>query len=161
MLVSAFDALPDEEAQAVLEQVCSSPRWAELLVAGRPHASLAVLLARADVALAGLPEDEVDRALAGHPRIGERSEHASSRREQAAVAAADAAVLAELADANRAYEQRFGHVYLVCANGRPATELLAVLRSRLGNDAATERRVLREELRRINRLRLDRILEDT
>lgn len=160
MLVSAFDTLPRDEAQAVLEQVCSSARWARDLVAARPHATLAVLVARADAALTDLPEDEIDSALAGHPRIGERSEHASSRREQAAVAAADAGVLAELADANRAYEQRFGHVYLVCANGRPATELLAVLHSRLGNDAVTERRVLREELRRINRLRLERLLED-
>lgn len=160
MLVTDFDALPAARAQAVLEQVCSSPRWACRLAGTRPHGSRDALLARADAELADLPEDEVDLALAGHPRIGERSAHASSRREQAAVASADAGVLAALAEGNRAYEERFGHVYLVCAHGRPADELLAVLRSRLGNDPATERRVLREELRRINRLRLERLLED-
>ena len=76
------------------------------------------------------------------------------------MATADAAVLAELADGNRLYEQRFGHVYLVCADGRPATELLAVLHGRLGNDPATERRVLRGELARINAIRLDRMLAE-
>ena len=99
-------------------------------------------------------------ALAGHPRIGERCAHASSRREQSGVAGAGAQVLDALAAGNRAYEERFGHVYLVCANGRPAGELLAVLRGRLGNDPATERRVLRAELREINRLRLERLLEE-
>jgi 2-oxo-4-hydroxy-4-carboxy-5-ureidoimidazoline decarboxylase len=160
MLVSTFDTLPEEEVRVVLEQVCSSPQWARRLARCRPHATRATLVARADAALADLPEDEIDRALAGHPRIGERSAHASSRREQAGVAAADPQVLAALAAGNRAYEDRFGHVYLVCANGRPAGELLAVLHTRLGNDPVTERRVLREELRRINRLRLERLLED-
>lgn len=160
MLVSEFDALPDDRAAAVLAEVCSAPEWTLRLVAGRPYGSRHALAARADRALAELDEAEVDRALAGHPRIGERPMHASSRREQAGVAGADAAVLAALAEGNRAYEQRFGHVYLVCANGRPAAELLAVLRARLRNDPATERRVVRDELREINRLRLDRLLED-
>ncbi|MGE0298408.1 2-oxo-4-hydroxy-4-carboxy-5-ureidoimidazoline decarboxylase [Pseudonocardia sp.] len=160
MLVSTFDTLPEDEVRVVLAQVCSSPQWVRRLVLSRPHATRATLVARSDAALADLPEDEIDRALAGHPRIGERSGHASSRREQAGVAAADPQVLAALAEGNRAYEDRFGHVYLVCANGRPAEELLAVLRARLSNDPAAERRVLREELRRINRLRLEHLLED-
>ncbi|MGE3286049.1 MAG: 2-oxo-4-hydroxy-4-carboxy-5-ureidoimidazoline decarboxylase [Pseudonocardia sp.] len=160
MLVSRFDALPEDEARAVLERVCSSPRWAHRLVRARPHRCRAALAAEADAALADLPEDEIDLALAGHPRIGERSEHASSQREQAGVASAGADVRTALREGNRAYEERFGHVYLVCADGRSADELLAVLRMRLGNDPATERRVLREELRRINRLRLERLLED-
>jgi 2-oxo-4-hydroxy-4-carboxy-5-ureidoimidazoline decarboxylase len=160
MLLSEFDALPDDRAAAVLAEVCSAPEWTRRLVAGRPYGSRDALAARADRALAELDEAEVDRALAGHPRIGERCAHASSRREQSAVAVAGAQVLDALAEGNRAYEERFGHIYLVCANGRPAGELLAVLRKRLGNDPATERRVLRDELREINRLRLERLLED-
>jgi 2-oxo-4-hydroxy-4-carboxy-5-ureidoimidazoline decarboxylase len=115
------------------------------------------LLAAADLALAGLDERDVDAALAGHPRIGERSSHSSSVREQAGVSDD---VRAALAAGNREYEARFGHVYLVSASGRTGEELLAVLRSRLGNDPAREREVVREELGTINRLRLQRLLEE-
>ena len=101
---------------------------------------------------------DLDEALDGHPRIGERSTNASSAREQRNVTGADPAVLEELRLANKEYEQRFGHVYLVHADGRPAAELLRILRQRLHNDADTERRVLRMELAKINRSRLQRML---
>jgi 2-oxo-4-hydroxy-4-carboxy-5-ureidoimidazoline decarboxylase len=136
---------------------CASPLWADRMVAGRPYGTLERLLTYADTVLAELDESEVDKALAGHPRIGERSKHASSRREQAGVADADTGALAALAEANRDYERRFEHVYLVCADGRSGQELLDVLRSRLDNDRATERRILRSELAKINRLRLTRM----
>ncbi|MDO3638429.1 2-oxo-4-hydroxy-4-carboxy-5-ureidoimidazoline decarboxylase, partial [Mycolicibacterium arseniciresistens] len=92
------------------------------------------------------------------PRIGGRADNAASAREQAGVLAAGDDVRAELAAKNQAYELRFGHVYLVCASGRSAEDLLAVLTDRLTNDAATERRVLRKELAEINRLRLRRLV---
>jgi 2-oxo-4-hydroxy-4-carboxy-5-ureidoimidazoline decarboxylase len=160
MLVSEFDALPADATAAALTEVCASPAWARALVAGRPYRSRAALLTHADAVLAGLGEDEVDAALAGHPRIGERPTHTSSRREQLGVVGADAEVLAALAAGNRAYEDRFGHVYLVCASGRSAEDLLAVLHTRLGNDPATERGVLRGELAAINRLRLELLLAE-
>lgn len=156
MQLAEFNALPLGHAAAELATCCSSPEWARCLARARPFDSMAALHERADQVL---DEAEIDRALAGHPRIGERSAHASSRREQAGVAGADAAVLAELAAANRTYEQRFGHVYLVCADGRSGAELLAVLCRRLTNDPATERRVLRTELGRINRIRLGRMVQ--
>jgi 2-oxo-4-hydroxy-4-carboxy-5-ureidoimidazoline decarboxylase len=161
MRMAQFDALPAADARSVLVECCTAPEWAERLAAGRPYGALPALLERADAVLAALDEDQVDLALAGHPRIGERSAHASSAREQAGVATAPDAVLAALAEGNRAYEERFGHVYLVCADGRPAEELLAVLRARLDNDPATERAVLRTELGKINRIRLSRLLEDS
>jgi 2-oxo-4-hydroxy-4-carboxy-5-ureidoimidazoline decarboxylase len=111
--------------------------------------------------LAGLDEVELAVALAGHPRIGERSgagHAASSAREQALVITSAVATLEALADGNREYEQRFGHVYLVCASGRSGEELLAVLQNRLTNDPATEQAVTRTELGRINRLRLARLI---
>ena len=74
------------------------------------------------------------------------------------MAGADPAVLARLRELNEAYDEKFGHVYLVFANGRPADELLAILEQRLRNDPATERRVLRMELAKINRSRLQRML---
>jgi 2-oxo-4-hydroxy-4-carboxy-5-ureidoimidazoline decarboxylase len=161
MRMAGFDDLPSADARAVLLECCAAPDWADRLTAGRPYGALPALLERADAVLAELDEDQVDRALAGHPRIGERSAHASSAREQAGVATAPDDVRAALAAGNRAYEQRFGHVYLVCADGRPAEELLAVLRARLTNDPTTERAVLRAELGKINRIRLARLLEDS
>jgi 2-oxo-4-hydroxy-4-carboxy-5-ureidoimidazoline decarboxylase len=158
--LNGFNAAPETEVVAALMACCSSPEWARRVAMARPYRSVDDLLGVADVALAGLTEGDVDAALAGHPRIGERSGHASSQREQAAVAAADTEVLDGLAAGNRTYEERFGHVYLVCADGRPAAELLAVLRERLGNEPQQERRVLRGELARINAIRLRRMVDE-
>ena len=153
--MARFDALPVAEAEDALLACCRSPVWARAVAAGRPYGAAGALLQAGDDALAALSEDEVDVALAGHPRIGERTAAASfSRGEQAGLSGAAAEVRDALAAGNRAYEERFGHVYLVCASGRSGEELLGVLQERLGNDPAVERRVLREELRKINRIRL-------
>lgn len=146
-----------EVDERVLRECCASPEWAARMAALQPFVSRDALLEAADRVLADLPEDEIDRALAGHPRIGERSRNANSAREQATVHEADQPTLDALTRGNAAYEAKFGHVYLVCASGRSAAELLAVLEQRLGNDAATERQVVRTELGKINRLRLERL----
>ena len=70
----------------------------------------------------------------------------------------DGTVLADLAAGNRAYEERFGHIYLVCATGRSAAELLGILRERLRNEPEAERQVMRDELRKINELRLTKLI---
>ncbi|MBF6060073.1 2-oxo-4-hydroxy-4-carboxy-5-ureidoimidazoline decarboxylase [Nocardia terpenica] len=154
----AFDALPAAAAVELLLSCCSSPVWAGEVAAARPVGSVEALLAAADAALAELSEDELDRALAGHPRIGATPDTAASAREQAGVAGAPDAVRAALAAGNRAYEQRFGHVYLVCATGRSAAELLDILRARLHNDPHTERGIVRAELAKINHIRLRRLV---
>jgi 2-oxo-4-hydroxy-4-carboxy-5-ureidoimidazoline decarboxylase len=159
-----LNALPAPEAERLLAACCASPRWASAIAAGRPYSSPEELYAAADDALAGLDEDDVARALAGHPRIGERAQGeggAWSRREQAGVTGAQASTLQALTEGNRSYEAKFGQVYLVCASGRSAEELLEVLRQRLDNDPATERAVVRRELALINRVRLSRLVEDT
>jgi 2-oxo-4-hydroxy-4-carboxy-5-ureidoimidazoline decarboxylase len=153
-----FNALPSRRAVAELTSCCSAPSWAQRLASNRPFITVDELIRCADLVLAQLGEEELDAALAGHPRIGENPGHASSRREQAGVATADAEVRTALARANRDYEARFGHVYLVCADGRSGGELLRVLHERLGNDAVTERGVLRDELAKINRVRLARLV---
>jgi 2-oxo-4-hydroxy-4-carboxy-5-ureidoimidazoline decarboxylase len=122
------------------------------VVAGRPYPSADALHGRAS---AELTDADVTDGLAGHPRIGEPTGDGSSAREQRRVGDANPEARAALADGNAAYERRFGHVYLVCASGRSAEELLAVLHRRLGNDPATERGEVRAELAAINRLRLD------
>lgn len=158
MDLQTFNALPSHRAVAELRACCSSPSWAQRMASSRPFAAVGELIRRADQVLAELDEDEIEAALAGHPRIGAHPGHASSRREQAGVATADAEVRTALAHANRDYEARFGHIYLVSADGLSGEELLRVLHERLGNDAATERRVLRGELAKINRIRLARLV---
>ncbi len=148
MRITEFDTAAD--AREVLLGVCSAPRWAGAVAAGRPYGSLDALQA---AARAALTDADLDAALAGHPRIGDRVGGRSGR-EQAAVAAAPDDVRAALAQGNRAYEERFGRVYLVRAAGRSAEDLLATLRRRLGNDPVTERAEALDELAAINALRL-------
>ncbi len=158
--LAAFNALDPVAAERALLTCCSSAGWARRIAGGRPYRDPERLYTAADDAIAGLDGEGMAQALAGHPRIGERVPHGASAREQAGVAGADADVLAAIADGNAQYEQRFGHVYLVCATGRSAGELLGMLRSRLGNDPRTEEQVTRTELAAINRIRLARMLAD-
>jgi 2-oxo-4-hydroxy-4-carboxy-5-ureidoimidazoline decarboxylase len=164
--VGGLNGLPDDEARVRLRSCCAADAWVEHMMAGRPYRSEAALLATSDRATAELDADGLAQALAGHPRIGDTTpahggdgrSAAWSKGEQAGVAAAGADLLGELAGANAAYEQRFGHVYLVCASGRSAAELLAVCQARLDNDPDTERGVVLGELAKINRLRLSKLL---
>ncbi len=159
--VAGFDAADRTEAARLLEPCCASRRWIDEVVAGRPYGSSAALAGRSEAALERLSWDDVTEALAAHPRIGERAggehpEAAWSRQEQAGVTAGDdaAAVAEQLRKGNVAYEQRFGFVFLICATGLSAPEMLVALRKRLGQDADAERSVVRTELGKIVRLRL-------
>ena len=156
--IEGFNRLSERQRMHLLFEVCSSPIWARRVLAGGPFRDAEALFDRADRVLAELPDAELDAALDGHPRIGAKADNPSSAREQARVADATDAVKAELAEKNRAYDDKFGYVYLVCASGRTAEELLAILTDRLDNDPETERRVMRSELAKINRLRLERLL---
>jgi 2-oxo-4-hydroxy-4-carboxy-5-ureidoimidazoline decarboxylase len=157
--VAEFDAASLADAAAELMPCCSSRRWVAALVAGRPYVRLDRLSVASDALLARLDWPELQEALAGHPRIGERTPAGSregnwSRQEQSGAATASERLQRELAEANQAYEQRFGHVFLICASGLSAQAMLATLRSRLRNDPVAEREVLRAELIKIVRLRL-------
>jgi 2-oxo-4-hydroxy-4-carboxy-5-ureidoimidazoline decarboxylase len=161
--LTRFNNLPALLARDELLACCASVQWAERMIARRPYRSLDVVLGESDAAVAGLAAADLAEALARHPRIGERAgprdqAAAWSRQEQSGALAADQATARALADGNVAYESRFGHVYLICAAGRSAGELLAILRTRLGNDAAAESRVVRAELAAINRVRLRKLL---
>ncbi|MFN2559672.1 MAG: 2-oxo-4-hydroxy-4-carboxy-5-ureidoimidazoline decarboxylase [Jatrophihabitans sp.] len=161
MLDSFNSAADDEQLRASLRACCAAEAWVERIIAGRPYPSETALAETSDGATAALDDTGLAQALAGHPRIGARvdgREGTWSRQEQSGVADAGQDVRAQLVAANVAYEQRFGHVYLVCATGRSAEELLAVCRDRLENDAAAERDVVVTELAKINRLRLAKLL---
>jgi allantoicase len=157
-----LDLLPAGQAEAELLACCASRAWARRLAAGRPYGGFPALVAAADAVWAGLDPQDWLEAFTAHPRIGERRPAGDPRRwsagEQAGAAGADAVVLDALAEGNRAYEQRFGRVFLICATGRSAAEMLADLRRRLGNDPETELRVAAEEQRKITRLRLDKLV---
>jgi 2-oxo-4-hydroxy-4-carboxy-5-ureidoimidazoline decarboxylase len=157
--VDGFNALPEAEATRRLLSCLGVTRWAAEVADGRPYADLADLTARASAAAAELSDEELDQALAGHPRIGERAgaghEVEFSRREQSGVDEADAAALT---DANRAYEQRFDRVFLIRAAGRGSAEILAELRRRLSNDDETERAETVAQLREIALLRLKDVI---
>jgi 2-oxo-4-hydroxy-4-carboxy-5-ureidoimidazoline decarboxylase len=210
--LARFNALPPDEAEAELLACCAAPSWAAAVVAGRPYADSASVLAASADAFARMPAADLSAAIAAHPRIGDRgtgdsagpaassrdaagrggpsrgpagheghfhpdlsgegAPHARagdmpagesrdgewSRQEQAGVAGASADTLAALAAGNRAYEERFGQVFLICATGLSAAEMLATLRTRLGNDPDTEAKIVREELGKITGLRLRKLL---
>jgi 2-oxo-4-hydroxy-4-carboxy-5-ureidoimidazoline decarboxylase len=157
--VESFNRLSERQAIHALYECCTSRIWAIRVAAGRPFSDEEALFERADLILAELTESDLDEALEGHPRIGDRPTNSSSASEQSGVAGADESVLTQLKECNAAYEKKFGHVYLVFADGRPAAELLAILRERMNNDPETERRVMRMELAKINRRRLRLMLE--
>jgi 2-oxo-4-hydroxy-4-carboxy-5-ureidoimidazoline decarboxylase len=159
--VDEFNALPEHDAMQAMLNCCSAARWAIAVAASRPYGSVADLLAASDAAVVALAESDLREALAGHPRIGDRRAAAGlgwSGQEQAGVRGADELVLRELADGNGAYERRFGHIYLACATGRSAEELLDFLTERLGNDLQTEWRVVAGELAKINQIRLRKLI---
>lgn len=161
-----LNSLPADAARRELLACCAAPAWAGQLTAGRPYRSPAALERESDAVVAAMTETDLAAALAGHPRIGERPASgdahgraaAWSGQEQSGVRGAPDEVSRALAEGNAAYERRFGHIYLVCAAGRSASELLAVLRARLDNDPQTEWRVVRTELGKINQLRLRKLL---
>jgi 2-oxo-4-hydroxy-4-carboxy-5-ureidoimidazoline decarboxylase len=142
---------------------CAVDGWAVRVAEGRPYPDRAALHAAAATALAELTWDQVRVALDAHPRIGERSavggkEAAWSRAEQSAAATDDSSTAAQLIQANIDYERRFGHIFLICATGLSAAQVLAAARKRLGNDALTEQQHVRHELAAIADLRLDRLV---
>lgn len=184
--LAGFNALGAAEAEAELLACCACRAFARAVAARRPYPDLAGLTEAAGAAVRDLAWPDVQEALAAHPRIGEpprdggraappppagtgesprdggraARETSWSRQEQSGVDAAGRAVLDGLAEGNRAYEERFGHVYLVCATGMTAEEMLSRLRERLRNDDAAERDVVRAELARITRLRVAKLLGD-
>jgi OHCU decarboxylase len=144
---------------------CGSRRWAAAMAALRPIAGIAELSEAADREWAQMQEPDWLEAFVAHPRIGERgaapaSENSAawSRQEQAGTAAASSDVMRQLAEGNTLYEERFGFTYIVCATGKTADQMLAILKRRLNNDRMTELREAAEQQRQIMQIRLGKWL---
>jgi 2-oxo-4-hydroxy-4-carboxy-5-ureidoimidazoline decarboxylase len=157
-----------DDAAAMLLQCAGSSRWVDRMLALRPFASAEALHDAADRAWGGLGREDLLEAFAHHPRLGAdparlrerfaaRSPGAWSAQEQAGVARADEATLEALRAGNAAYEERFGYVFLVCATGKGAAEILALLEERIVHDPESELRVAAGELAKITHLRLDKL----
>jgi len=158
--LASFNRLSRAEAERRLLACCGSRSWASAVAAGRPYAGVAAVMETADVELAKLKRSDWLEAFKAHPRIGERGGRApaASNREQQGVMGARDETLAVLAEGNRLYEERFGHVFLISAAGRNAEDVVAALRRRIENDPATELNLAAEEQRKITRLRLKSML---
>jgi 2-oxo-4-hydroxy-4-carboxy-5-ureidoimidazoline decarboxylase len=164
--VAELDAMPESLAKKLLADCCSASRWVSRMLAQRPFKSRAALLSTADEIWRSLDSSDWREAFSHHPRIGERksakpqSERGSvwAAGEQSGVEGADDDLRADLAAANREYEQRFGYIFIVFATGKSVEEMLALARERLRNDPDTELRIAADEQWKITRLRLNKLL---
>lgn len=151
----------DREVLDALHEVCASAAWADELLAARPYATVEDLLAAADLAVRRLTAEDLAEAMAGHPPIGRPAPgDPVSSREQRGMAGAPPELRAEMLELNLAYQERFGHVFLICATGATGERMRDALRTRLGHTPDQEREIVRTELGKINRIRLTRLAEE-
>jgi len=157
-----IDAAPPDEARALLRMCCGSERWVEAMMARRPFGSTAAVSAAARDEWFQLPAESWLEAFGHHPRIGDRdamrarfaSTRSLSAQEQSGVSASSEEVLNALLEGNRRYEARFGYIFIVCASGKSADEMLVLLRERMSNEPAVELGIAAEEHAKICELRL-------
>lgn len=161
-----LNELPADVAEAEFLKCCGSKRWAREMTEARPFADKTQFFDRASEIWWSLSEPDWLEAFRAHPKIGEKkaaaaqSEQAQkwSSQEQAGVSSASARTVAELAERNHDYENRFGFIFIVCATGKSSEEMLALLKARLPNDVSMEIRIAAGEQSKITRLRLEKLL---
>ena len=162
-----FNALAPDAARAELLQCCGSNRWAEAIEQGRPYLSLWHLIAQANDVWRALDREDWLEAFRSHPKIGEKKAANTvaaqsqqwSAQEQQGVANATADAVDKLARLNRAYEEKFGFIFIVCATGKSSDEILASLEQRLNNAPEVELPIAAAEQARITELRLRKLLD--
>jgi 2-oxo-4-hydroxy-4-carboxy-5-ureidoimidazoline decarboxylase len=164
--LDALNALPEPELATRLRDCCGSSRWIARMLQERPFRSVEHLLTAAEQAWSDATPEDWQEAFDHHPRVGEQRPPSAvsaeatawSASEQALAAAADRNIRVELAHANAEYERRFGRIYIVCAAGLEAEEILADLRYRLANEPGVEQRIAAAEQARITALRLRKLI---
>ncbi|MCQ9183475.1 2-oxo-4-hydroxy-4-carboxy-5-ureidoimidazoline decarboxylase [Streptomyces sp. IBSBF 2953] len=159
--LARFNALEESAARAALHEACASTAWADRLLAARPYATVDELYEVGDAAMAELTDADLAEAMAGHPPIGRpKPGDPTSAREQRGMAGASEQLRAEMLELNLAYQEKFGHVFLICATGRTGEQMRDAVEERIGNTPEQEREIVRTELGRINRIRLARLVEE-
>ena len=154
-------------AEFALLNCCGSRRWAQKMAEACPFADVSDLLKQADEIWQNLEAEDWLEAFAAHPKIGAKkgvshqTEQSAewSKGEQSGTQSATDSVKAELEEYNRLYENKFGFIFIVCATGKCAEEMLEICRRRLNNDVETEIRIAAEEQRKITEIRLKKLLE--
>ena len=156
-----------ETAKSDLLNCCGSQTWARMMVEARPFADVAALLKQAEQIWQNLEAANWLEAFAAHPKIGARQAAPKqqaqsaewSHSEQSGANTADDSVLNSLAEANSLYEEKFGFIFIVCATGKSAEEMLDLCRRRSNNDADSEIRIAADEQRKITEIRLKKLLD--
>jgi len=164
MSLEEFNALPAVQAETALKDCCGSSRWAAQVAALRPYETAEALYKSADSVWWKLDRGDWLEAFSRQPQIGDKPASGSAfarqwaEGEQSGARAASEDVKERLARGNRAYFEKFGYIYIVCATGKSAEGMLAILNQRLQNDAPSELSIAAEQQRQITRIRLDKLL---
>jgi 2-oxo-4-hydroxy-4-carboxy-5-ureidoimidazoline decarboxylase len=159
--LARFNTLADDEAATALHEVCASAAWGRAILSRRPYATAEALYLASDTATAALGAQDLADAMAGHPPIGRpKPGDPTSSREQRGMAGATEELKAEMLALNLAYQERFGHVFLICATGATGEQMRDAVKSRIGNSPEREREIVRTELGKINRIRLSRLVSE-
>ncbi len=165
-----LDGMEREDARPALTRCCGARRWVEGMLARRPFGTDTALTQAADEVWATMEEPDILEAFSHHPRIGADMDELRKRfartstwsaGEQAGVTQADEATLRALKEGNEAYEARFGFIFIVCASGKSAAEMLALLQGRLPNERDEELRIAASEQGKITKLRLEKLSKKT
>jgi 2-oxo-4-hydroxy-4-carboxy-5-ureidoimidazoline decarboxylase len=156
LTLASFNAAPAGEAMTEMLACCASTRFARALTDGRPYPSVIAAQAAVDLVFESLTWDDVLEAMTGHPRIGARVGGQSATEQSGVADSSRAALIA----GNAEYENRFGHVFLICATGLSGEAMLSALRERLNHTEHAERTVASAELRKITRLRVSKALAE-
>ena len=165
--IDRINSLASEQAEAEFLKYCGSRRWAAKMTAERPFENVEEVVTAADRIWWALESADWLEAFDSHPKIGEKKAAASvareslswSEKEQSGTRDSTQQTMEELAELNRKYQEKFGFIYIVCATGKSAEEMLAILRERLNNNAATELHNAAQEQAKITTLRLNKLIE--
>ena len=166
MTIDQLNRLSEADASATFEQCCGAAQWVERMVYARPFEQLSEVLETSDTIWEECDVDDYEDAFTHHPRIGDveslAKKYANTKAwatgEQKGVEGADQAVIEKLAAGNTSYEEKFGHIFIVCATGKSAAEMLAMLEARMKNDPKDEILIAAGEQNKITRLRLKKLL---
>ena len=167
-ILSQWNRLSVGEAAAQILPCCGSRAWAQALASQRPFEDLAAILKASDAVWTNLSEADWLEAFGSHPRIGSSVPEGNSSRQSVAWSAQEQSDAAKAADpvkfaltaANREYERRFSRIFIICATGKSAAEVLENLERRLNNEAPVELLEAAEQQRQITQIRLKKWLTE-
>jgi len=166
MSIRELNAMSSKAARALFQQCCTSEEWITRMLRSIPYSDAAELKSTADKHWENMSETDYLQAFDGHPKIGDvsslKEKYANTKAlasgEQSSVNSASSEIIERLALGNKHYEEKFGFIFIVCASGKSAKEMLNLLEKRLPNDRPTELANAREEQRKIFQIRIEKIL---